>query len=423
MSERWSSEHVRGLAPDAASAKAAATVAKPAKWSGLGCDGEAVWGECQGSGQRGYQACADLTEPAYRCSCPSRKFPCKHVLGLLLLWSAGTVPEGGRAPWAAEWLDRRRERTAAAPAKPKAADPKTAERREARVAAGLDDLDRWLCDQVAQGLAATESAPYRLWDDLARRLVDAQAGALAGQVRSLAALPRRPGWPDELLTEYALLRLLTRAARRPDLPTGLRATVRSRTGFTVPQEEVLASGERVRGRWHVLGTRSSEQEQLTVRRTWLASQEGRPALLLAFAAPGRAVEPAPPTGTALDAELAFYPGAAPLRAVVAEQHGVPVPALPPGGTVADARAAFAAALAAEPWLDAWPVVLTGVHLARSADNPCAQDATGTVPLRTADFWRLAAVSGGEPVTLTGEWTPQGLTVLACHHPTEGTVIV
>ncbi len=57
------------------------------------------------------------------------------------------------------------------------------ERRERRVDDGLAELDQWLRDQVAHGLAQAEKAPYRLWDDAARRLVDAQAGALAGQVR------------------------------------------------------------------------------------------------------------------------------------------------------------------------------------------------------------------------------------------------
>nr|WP_279163542.1 SWIM zinc finger family protein [Rhodococcus erythropolis] len=39
----------------------------------------------------------DLRGPAYKCSCPSRKFPCKHALGLLVEWSEGRVPSRGRA--------------------------------------------------------------------------------------------------------------------------------------------------------------------------------------------------------------------------------------------------------------------------------------------------------------------------------------
>lgn len=204
-----------GLAPDAASAKAAGGIAKPAKWGRTGCDDEAVWGECQGSGKSVYRTCADLTGPAFRCTCPSRKFPCKHGLGLLLLWADAVVEDGPRPGWVAEWVEDRRERAGKAAerraaAASRARDPKTAERRARRVDDGLAELDQWLRDQVAHGLAQADKAPYRLWDDVARRLVDAQASALAGQVKGLAAVPRRPGWPDRLLEEYALLRLLVR---------------------------------------------------------------------------------------------------------------------------------------------------------------------------------------------------------------------
>ncbi len=43
-------------------------------------------GECQGSGKSNYITTADFIEPdapVFRCSCPSRQFPCKHSLALL----------------------------------------------------------------------------------------------------------------------------------------------------------------------------------------------------------------------------------------------------------------------------------------------------------------------------------------------------
>ncbi|TDC64501.1 SWIM zinc finger family protein [Actinomadura sp. GC306] len=437
MSERWSRDQVLGLAPDAAAVKAAGGVAKPAKWDGTGCDGEAVWGECQGSGKSVYRAAVDLTEPAFRCSCPSRKIPCKHVLGLLLLWSEGSVADGARAGWAAEWLAGRRERAGRAAQRRAAAgkggdegrgkDPKTAERRERRVEEGLAELDRWLRDQVAHGLAQAAKARYQMWDDVARRLVDAQAGALAGQVRGLAAIPGTPGWPDRLLAEYALLRLLVRAHRRRDeLPEGLRETVRSRVGFTVPQEEVTTAGERVRDRWCVTGSRDTAQDVLTTRRVWLRGRRtGRPALVLSFSAPGTSLDASLPVGTEVDAELAFYPGSQPLRALVAERFGTAVPGTPGGTSVAGFLDEHAAALARDPWLDRWPATLADVRLARAGDGGLyAADAAGdALPLRMADPWRLLALSGGGPVTLAGEWSPRGLRPLAAWHETEGAVVL
>lgn len=43
-------------------------------------------GECMGSGKNPYITSADYIDenhPVYRCSCPSRQFPCKHSLGLM----------------------------------------------------------------------------------------------------------------------------------------------------------------------------------------------------------------------------------------------------------------------------------------------------------------------------------------------------
>ncbi|TVT18438.1 SWIM zinc finger family protein, partial [Amycolatopsis rhizosphaerae] len=116
-----STEQVLALAPDAASAKAGRGQASAAKWPASGCSERAVWGECQGSGKKPYQVCVELAGPAFRCSCPSRKFPCKHALGLLLRWSAGELVPAGEPDWAGTWLAERAaraERTAVRAAEP-----------------------------------------------------------------------------------------------------------------------------------------------------------------------------------------------------------------------------------------------------------------------------------------------------------------
>lgn len=438
---RWGREQVLALAPDASSTRAAEAVARPSTWDGLGGAGAVVWGACRGSGQRPYQVCAELSEPAFQCTCPSRKFPCKHAIALLLLWSDGAVPAADAAPgWVEEWLAARRTtaaRRADADADADAAgeaagdgparkpDPKTAARRERRVDDGVAELDRWLRDQVTHGLTGAERASYRLWDDAARRLVDAQAPALAGQLRSLAAVPRRGAdWPDRLLAEYALLHLLVRAhLRRADLPEPLRETVRARIGFTVPQDEVLR-GERVRDRWFVAGAVDTERDNLIIRRVWLRGREqGRPALVLAFGAPGRSLDVSLVVGTTIDADLAFYPGAQPLRALVADRHGVPGYEPPGGTTIEGLLGEYAAALARDPWLDRWPAVLRDVRPARRDQRWHLADSGGAaIPLTTTDPWRLLAASGARPMTVAGEWTPGGLTPLSAWSD-EGRVIL
>jgi hypothetical protein len=272
---------------------------------------------------------------------------------------------------------------------------------------------------VRHGLAEAERAGYRHWETTAARLVDAQAPGPAGVVRRLAAVPRSgEGWPARLLEEYALLRLLVVAAKRlPDLPEELRPTVRSRVGFTVGREEVLA-GPTVGDRWDVLGQHDFEEDRIKVRRVWLRGrQSARLALVLSFAAvAGQSLDASLVTGTTVDAELSFYPGTPPLRALVARRHDTVPPGVPPGGTVTALLADYAAALAADPWLDTWPAVLAGAGLARAPrragrDGWLLVDRDGdAVPLHpdAGQPWRLAALSGGGPMTVAGEWTPQGL---------------
>ena len=91
----WSTEQVTALAPDKQVATAGLKLALPATWSDTGVHGALVWGSASGSGKRPYRVCVDLSGPAFKCSCPSRKFPCKHAVGLLHLWSRGRRGAGG----------------------------------------------------------------------------------------------------------------------------------------------------------------------------------------------------------------------------------------------------------------------------------------------------------------------------------------
>lgn len=424
--ERWTADQVLALAPDASSRKAGARLAAPAPWSGTGTTGPVVWGLCAGSGGNPYRTVVDTSGPGYKCGCPSRKFPCKHALGLLLLWSGGTVAAtaaAGRPDWVTEWLDARHgrgEREAARPAAGTLADPaaarQRAERRAQRVAAGASELEQRLADLLRTGLAGAEREDYRSWDETAARMVDAQAPGLASRVRELGGVVGTGGdWPSRMLEEASLLYLLTQGYTRQDtLPAGLAATVRTRIGFTG-----TGTGDAcpVRDHWLVLAQHDTSDDRLTTRRIWLHGESGgRPALLLSFGAGGRAPELALPVGLRLDADLAYHPAARPLRATLGPAHGPAVPGgVPPGTAVGPALSSYGDALADDPWLDAWPVVLSGVvpipsstgwQLADAAGDPAGGADALPLALR-ATPWRLAAVSGGHPVTVFGELGHRG----------------
>jgi hypothetical protein len=457
---RWTAEAVLALAPDDSSRKAATGLARPATWSDAGTTPDLVWGLCGGSASKPYQIVVEISGPAYRCSCPSRKFPCKHALGLLLAWANGEVPDRAEpSDYAVAWASERRARAekAAARAVPRAgsgagdASPADAEatrkrdeaaearraQRAERVASGLSELAEWLRDQVRIGLPASVAADGRPGgaggagggrhaDLMAARMNDAMATGVGSVLRELSVVPLSgEGWPDRLLAGYAQLHLLARAHERLDeLPAGLAATVRSRIGYTTGRQEVLAQPA-VPDRWLVTGVRDSPEATVPTRRIWLRGRASeRSALLLAFAVNGTWTDPdiaLLPLGSEIDADVHYYPGDPPQRALLGERRTAPAAgtAAPEPGDVEGLLAQWAAGLAADPWLTTWPALLSGTPVAPVMDaGPWhLVDPAGTaVPLRYSEsLWTLLAVSGGSPATVAGEWTPNGLTALTVWH--------
>ena len=445
----WTADAVMALAPDSASAKAGRDLAARRKWSSLGrsepAAGEAaaLWGACQGSGKDPYLTRIDTGEPAFKCSCPSRKFPCKHSLGLFLLFvqSPGEFAVEPPPAWVAEWLEGRATRAAKkAEREEKEADPPAdddpatiarrekaaklaaarGEERERRVAAGVSELGLWLRDLVRQGLSTASSRPVSYWETMAARLVDAQAPGAARLVRQLASIPASgDGWPGRLLDRIARLHLLIDAYARIDaLPPDLAADVRTTLGWTVSQESLLER-DGVRDQWGIVGRTVTDDDRLRVQRTWLWGRETRRgALVLHFAPSGQPraeAKPIDPTlvpGTAFDGTLVFFPSAAPMRATIKERTPtVPWSADQGFDTVTDAIGAVSDAEARMPWIERHPVLLRAGLVAATTPQLRVTDTSGRslpVALGFRDRYRLLAVTGGVAASLFGEWDGDAL---------------
>jgi hypothetical protein len=84
-----SEDTLQRVAPDSDSLQAARGLLKKNSFLDPGISGDQTWllGRCKGSGKQPYEVSVDLGDPSSptcRCNCPSRKFPCKHGLGLML---------------------------------------------------------------------------------------------------------------------------------------------------------------------------------------------------------------------------------------------------------------------------------------------------------------------------------------------------
>ena len=441
-------DQIRSIAPDSSAARAGEGLSARRHWSGVARSDRAAWGLCQGSGKDPYRVVVDLAGPAFNCSCPSRKFPCKHALGLmhLLAVDPGAVAPGEAPPgWAADWLSGRAEREAASAARAETAATRAAravagegtdedraaasaaeaskrrrtESRERKVDAGLADLDRWLDDLVRRGLLAAKGEGYAFWDRAGARLVDAQAASLGREVRALgAATNRAAGWAESALERLGRIHLIIEGYRRADaLPDGLRADVRSLVGWTIKEDELPPDGD-VTDRWLALGRTVTSDERLTTARTWLLGETtGRFALHLAFQAGEGNPLPIAVAGSAARTTLRFYPSAVPLRAIAPAGAGEPagrLDAIPGAGSIGDAAAAFAGVLARNPFITAWPVVIGPVVPIGSEDGLRLRDATGAaIDVKPAAIAaRLVALAGGRTVTVFGLWSGRSIRVLS-----------
>lgn len=434
--EMLTAPQVLALAPDAASIKAGQALSNPGKWSSLGRNERVVWGECQGSAL--YRTQVDLTGPAFQCSCPSRKFPCKHGLGLLLVFtgSPARVPEAATPDWVEEWIKRRdtgAEKKSGRPADAAPGDPdaearqeaeksKRSAKRETRVQAGLEEMQTWLGDLIRQGLARAKDQPARFYDAMAARMVDAQAPGLARRLRGWPGLlASGEHWADRVLEEAGTLQwLLNGAAQLETLPEGLRASVRAAIGWTTTEQDLLLDpkAERCTDRWQIVGQRIEEEDKLRVQRTWLVGdQSRRAALCMSFAAGNRTLDVSLIPGTAVEAELVFYPNAAFLRALIGTRYDQPRAFAEPAACADFEAAADRTAdwLVGDPWLERAPWLVQGCLPCEHEGRWCLRDVTeGMVPLakRLANPWPLVAASGGAPVTVFGEWDGHALLPLS-----------
>ena len=362
-------EGVAALAPDPKVAAAGRKLGVPKSWDSPGRSDGALWGECKGSAV--YQVRVDLSDLAVKCSCPSRKHPCKHGIGLLFLHLESPLPTVPAPDWVTDWLARRaastKVRKSAEKREERVSDPeakaKRAEKRLSRVAGGLDALDLWMEDLVRDGLATAGTRPASFWETQAKRMVDAQAPGVAVRLRHLSGVPNSsPDWPGKLLDGLGRLALLSEAFRRLDaLDEPLAESVKAEVGIPLSQEQVLERGERVSDGWIVLGQRTDDEGRLRARRTWLLGEESRRhALILQFAASGAPFAEQFVSGTIVAGELAFYPGASPLRAVIRSRacQATRAEELPGHGTVEEFLDHASTVTAGQPWLERLPATLS-----------------------------------------------------------------
>ncbi len=175
-------EFIRSLAPNASAISNAAKISRSGGFLTLHktADETLIFGDCKGSGKEPYHTSADFSgdSPVFRCSCPSRQFPCKHSLAIMTEWLAGKefsvaeIPED--VALKREKIAKKAEKAAAPETEKKPAKPNksAAVKKLKKQAEGLELAGNFVNDVLSRGISAVNRASAEQYKELAKQLGD-----------------------------------------------------------------------------------------------------------------------------------------------------------------------------------------------------------------------------------------------------------
>lgn len=152
---------VSAAAPNLAAAKNGRALVLKNKFTALhrSADETLLFGLCAGSGKMPYLCSADFANPnapVYRCTCPSRQFPCKHSLGLLYAVVEGKAFTTADVPadlaTKREKAAERTEKKKAVADVPRKVNKSALTKKIAAQLAGIELLEKLTCELVRLGI-------------------------------------------------------------------------------------------------------------------------------------------------------------------------------------------------------------------------------------------------------------------------------
>ncbi|MFN8509297.1 MAG: SWIM zinc finger family protein [Deinococcaceae bacterium] len=405
-----SQKQIESLAPDAASLKSGRALGQSSHWSHIGQNLQALWGECQGSGKNPYRTQIALGDLGSKCTCPSRKFPCKHALGLMMLSLKFSLPISEPPEWVAVWLDGRKKRDGPTETAPgEHVSQKRQDARHRKVLAGLHELDLWLNDLIEGGFGQPQIAKREFWEHMRARMIDAQMPGLAKQlVKAAETVGVGDHWIEALLYRLGRIHLVKQGYFHLDaFSEPEQADIKVAIGY--PQEtKHLKEHDEIQDTFVVLGQRVEESgDRLYTRRVWLwAVGKGQNIALVDFAFQKPIFEGSYATGDALKGTMQMFASAFPWRGTWKHLPEKVDPIIPTGlSGFEEALAVYSRALGRNPFLEhfGWVVCLVRPSLEQS--HLVFTDQYGKrIPISPSqDPWLILALSGGHPVTLAGEY--------------------
>ena len=201
------------------------------------------------------------------------------------------------------------------------AQAKRQQARQLKVSDGIEELGTWVKDIIRNGIMNMPEKGPAFFENIARRMVDAQAPGLAGMIRALGEINLyTEGWPTQFMDQLLRIYLVIEGYKNSSsLNKLLQQDIRTSIGFTQNQED-LKEQTGITDTWLVLGKQISEADAVTTERTWVYGTDSHQyALLLQFIVRGQGIQHNLTPGMFVQAELVFFPSVSPLRAIIKRQ--------------------------------------------------------------------------------------------------------
>ena len=217
------------------------------------------------------------------------------------------------------------------------------------------------------------------------------------------------GWQSAFLDKLIRVYILCESFQYLEkLSEVQQAEIRAAIGFSQNLDEIK-NQEGTRDNWLVLGTLSTEENNLITEKTWLLGQKtNKYAVQLQFFVRTSVPENRLMPGMSYDAELVFFPGTVAQRAIVKQQFQSSTISQVNGFVDLKTMNAYEAEIStANPLIDEHALLVNNLKPVRIGNNWLLQDQKGhVVNLKNTEekIWKLLAIAGAKPIPvfLTGK---------------------
>jgi len=407
-------------------------------WQLLAQSSQAIWAECKGTSVYYVRISKDVVR--FKCSCKSRYKPCKHVLGTLFLYQKHPqrFAFNNTPVWVRNWINTLPKQThqtfnEKALASQLLAKQKKAQERVQLRTQGIWQLEQWLLHLIEGGLAQTHVQTHEFWEAQASRMVDSKARGLAQRLQQMGgiAVAAQQNWEQKLLEAIASLYLLICSYKKlPQLPPLLQADIKACIDFSW-RVGITANTPVVKNTWRVLGHYVSKASDGVISAyTYLQHPKHPIALLLQFWHENQAAPLLFRVNQCFEHALQWYPSNSPLRVALVKplpvKNNITLNNTSPTGllSINNMLNNYAQALAANPWLTNYPVLLSNCLPMYQSGIAYIQDENlQTLPVTfKGDIWELLAFSCLQKITVFGLWNGKQLNILSVWRDTTCMVV-